>query len=128
MGVCICLVLLTGRAGTTTATTEAPPKLTTLEACYSLEVTMDRAGLEWPVADKPVTRQSADLVLQGFEKVAVRTDGDLRTTLDAWTSGFSFVAPYLVANDPQGAAAAANDVQQESLLLANTNLATFCHW
>ncbi|MFB8370696.1 hypothetical protein ACFC25_15190 [Pseudarthrobacter sp. NPDC055928] len=89
---------------------------------------MDRASLSWPVANQPVSRESADLLLQGFEEVAARTDGDLRTTLDAWTDGFDFYAPYLVANDPEGAAAAANDVQEESLLLANTNLATFCHW
>lgn len=89
---------------------------------------MLRTPLSWPVANNPVTRERASLLLEGFEEVAGRTDGDLRTTLDAWTSGFDFYAPYLVANDPQGAADAANDVQEESLVLANTNLATFCHW
>jgi hypothetical protein len=122
-----CVVILAGCA-TPEGGVNPAARLSVPEACSSLEGAMDQAGLPWPVANNPVTRESADRLLDGFEEVAARTDGDLRTTLDAWTSGFKFYAPYLAANDPQGAAAAANDVQEESLLLANTNLATFCHW
>lgn len=80
-----CIISTAGCAISSSRTDPSAPKLSTSEACLSLENTMDRASLSWPVANQPVSRESADLLLQGFEEVAARTDGDLRTTLDTRT-------------------------------------------
>ncbi|MCA4133993.1 hypothetical protein [Arthrobacter sp. M4] len=116
-----CLVMLT-------SCTQDKQKLSSPEACASLELVLHRAEVSWPVANQRITTSSSEAIIDGFEDVAVQTQGDMRATLDAWIGGFRLVSPYLVANDFEGAKKAINDVQEEIILLANTNLATLCHW
>ena len=106
----------------------APATQPDAEWCAGTWAELDRAGVGWPVANRPLDATQLDAIRTIFSRAAVRAGGNLRVAATAWTEGYVAALPYLRTGDEGAFERNVAPELREQFQLANIALTNICQW